>query len=66
MDEANPIIIGLMFVARCVVPVLIMLGISYVLKRLGLIQETPTPPNGKAVQEKDDEATEGDLAHGKV
>jgi len=46
MDEgnANPIIIVLMFLARCLVPLVIMLGVSYLLRRLGLIKEPPPPP----------------------
>lgn len=48
MEEtvANPLVITLMFVARCVVPLFIMLGISYLLKRAGFIKEPPEPPNG--------------------
>jgi hypothetical protein len=42
---ADPIIIVLMFLARLAIPVLIMLGISYLLKRLGLIKEPPPSPN---------------------
>ena len=46
MDEpaANPIIVALLFVLRCVVPLAIMLGISYLLRRLGWITEPPAPP----------------------
>lgn len=42
---ADPIIIVLMFLARLAIPILIMLGISYLLKRLGLIKEPPPSPN---------------------
>jgi hypothetical protein len=34
-----------MFLARLAIPVVIMLGISYLLKRLGLIKEPPPSPN---------------------
>lgn len=43
METANPVIIALMFVLRCLVPLAIMLGISYLLRRFGLLRE-PTPP----------------------
>ncbi len=45
----SPILIeALLFAARCVVPLLLMLGISYLLRRLGLIAEPPpSPPNNK-------------------
>lgn len=44
MDEVNPTIIVLMFLARCLVPLVIMLGISYLLRRYGLIAGPPPPP----------------------
>lgn len=46
MEGVNPIIILLMFVARCLVPLVIMLALSYVLRRLGWIKDPPPPPNG--------------------
>jgi hypothetical protein len=47
MEEAsssNPLLIGLFFVLRCIIPLAIMLGISYLLKRLGVSAEPPKPP----------------------
>lgn len=44
MDEVNPIIIALMFLLRCLVPLAIMLGISYLLRHYGLISPAPAPP----------------------
>jgi hypothetical protein len=47
MDEAstaNPLFVVFFFVVRCLLPLLIMLGITYLLKRLGLIAESPPPP----------------------
>ena len=48
MDKAsaNPFLVCLLFMARCMVPVLIMLGITYLLRRLGFIAEPPEPPPG--------------------
>ncbi len=61
MDEVNPIIIVLMFLLRCLVPLAIMLGISYLLRRYGLIKAPPPPPkelddgnNNQLLQEKED------------
>jgi hypothetical protein len=39
----NPLIIMLLFMLRCALPLLILLGISALLRRLGLIPEPPTP-----------------------
>lgn len=43
--ESPFLIEALLFAARCVAPLLLMLGISYLLRRLGLIAEPPPPPN---------------------
>lgn len=51
MEEAsaNPIVMALLFIGRCLVPVAFLLGISYLLRRFGLIQgpsqEDRTPPD---------------------
>jgi hypothetical protein len=42
--QTNPIIIILMFVVRCAVPMAIMLGITYLLRRFGFIKGPATPP----------------------
>ncbi len=60
-EQVNPLIIILLFVVRCGVPLLIMLGITYLFRRLGLIQEPKEPPEYNKAEE-----TNGDLAHGKV
>ena len=76
MDQANPIIIFLMFLARCLVPLLIMLAIAYILKRLGMIKDLPIQPNGNGNgngngignvnNNHDHDRDEGELVHGKV
>jgi hypothetical protein len=64
--DVNPFIIALFFMARCLVPLLAMLAISYVLKRLGLLPEQTTPPeeapNGTNDQDMNDNG--GGIAHG--
>jgi hypothetical protein len=50
--SANPIFVALLFVLRCVVPLAVLFGISYLLRKMGLIAvELPEPPD-----ERDDEA----------
>lgn len=72
MDKAsaNPLLVGLLFILRCLVPLLIMLGISYLLKRLGLIQTPTEPPAGWEDEnnetENGDQANPGSLSHGKA
>jgi hypothetical protein len=40
-SAANPLVLALLFVARCLVPVGLLLGLSYLLQRLGLVQGPP-------------------------
>ena len=43
-SSANPFIVLLLFVVRCLVPLALMLGLSYLLRRLGWIKEPAPPP----------------------
>lgn len=43
---ANPVFVGLLFILRCLVPLAVLFGISYLLRRLGLVAPTPEPPSG--------------------
>jgi hypothetical protein len=58
---SNPIFVALFFIARCLAPLIIMLGISALLKKLGFISEPPQPPPDYENNEDDN----GGLAHGK-
>lgn len=41
MEEANTsFIVVLLFILRCLIPLIILLGISYLLRRFGLIPES--------------------------
>ena len=71
MDKASasPLYVSLFFVLRCVVPLILLLGFSYLLKRLGLIAEPPPPP--PEYRNSDDfqnhlSNDEGGLVHGKT
>ncbi|NUQ85947.1 MAG: hypothetical protein HUU11_14640 [Anaerolineales bacterium] len=41
---ANPVFVALLFILRCLVPLAILFVISYLLRKLGLVAETPEPP----------------------
>jgi len=41
---ANPLYVALLCVARCLVPLLILFGISYLLRRFGVIAKPAQPP----------------------
>jgi hypothetical protein len=43
---ASPVFVTLLFILRCLVPLAILFGISYLLRKLGLVAETPEPPSG--------------------
>lgn len=62
---ASPLVIILMFIARFAIPLLFMLGLSYLLKRLGLIKEPPPSPNNGNNNGMLQNGNEGDLANGK-
>ena len=66
MDRVNlnPMIIGFFYILRCLVPLVIMLGISYLLRRLGLIKQPPPTPEDWNNDQNSDSAQPGDLAHG--
>jgi hypothetical protein len=69
-SESPVLIEALLFVARCVLPLLIMLGISYLLRRLGLIAEPPSPPpdapEGRNGSNGNNKTAGGGIAHGKA
>ena len=60
--DLNPIYIALLYVLRCLVPLGIMLGFSYLLRRFGLIKAPPPPPKDWNGDENGD--AKGGLAHG--
>lgn len=65
MDNAaaNPIIVFLMCVARCMIPVLILLGVSYLLRRFGFIKTLPPPPDEYNQHDDNDPLEEGGHLH---
>lgn len=42
---ANPVFVALLFILRCLVPLAVLFGISYLLRKLGLVAESPEPPS---------------------
>jgi hypothetical protein len=60
--SANPVWVTLICVARCVIPLLVLIGASYVIKKLGLVAEPPKPPS-QATNETNN-TVEGGLIHG--
>ena len=57
MEEvsSNPVFVALLCIARCAIPLLLMLGITYLLRRLGLIKVAPKPPQEYLESENDQE-----------
>jgi hypothetical protein len=41
---ANPIYVGLLCVARCLVPLVILFVVSYLLRRFGVVAKPTSPP----------------------
>jgi hypothetical protein len=42
--SGNPIFVVLLFVLRCLIPLVILFGLSYLLRKLGLVAEPPPEP----------------------
>jgi hypothetical protein len=68
MDDisTNPIIVALLFIARCLVPLVVLFGISYLLRRLGLVTKSPEPPEEPADDGNHHNSGEGGMAHDKA
>jgi hypothetical protein len=48
-ETANPLFVALLFILRCLVPLVILFGISYLLRRLGLVViDSPEPPEDES------------------
>ena len=60
-ETADPIYIALLFILRCLVPLLVLFGISYLLRRLGLVVvDTPEPQRQEAEDDEDDDSDDSD------
>ncbi len=42
---ANPVYVALLCIARCLVPLVILFGISYLLRRFGVVAKPAPPPD---------------------
>ena len=41
---SNPVYIALLCILRCMIPLLVLFGISYLLRRLGVVAKPAPPP----------------------
>ena len=68
MDRVNlnPLFVIFLYILRCLVPLGLMLGVSYLLRHFGFIKEPPPPPSDWNDQDENNHngATNGGLAHG--
>lgn len=65
-NATNPIVIVFFYLIRCVIPLLIMLGISYILQKIGLISNPPSQPGKTNSAANEIDNNQGDFAHGKA
>ncbi len=54
---ANPIFVALLFILRCLVPLAILFGISYLLRRFGLVVIDSPEPQEKSDDDNNPSAT---------
>jgi hypothetical protein len=60
----SPLLVILLFILRCLVPLLILMGISYLLRKLGLVSDTyKKPPQDHS--NNHNSIGKGGLEHGK-
>ena len=60
----SPLLVILLFILRCLVPLLILLGVSYLLRKLGLVSDTyKKPPQDHGNNQNS--IGKGGLEHGK-
>lgn len=68
--ESTLVVEALLFAVRCLLPLLLMLGVSYLLRRLGLIATPPPPPpdvnDGENGPNGNNKTAGGGVAHGKA
>ena len=50
---ANPIYIALLCIARCLVPMVLLFGVSYLLRHFGVVAK-PAPPPDEFQKNEDD------------
>ncbi len=56
--SANSIFVALLFVLRCFVPVAILFGVSYLLRKMGLVAtDPPEPPDERDESDENDSST---------
>ena len=48
--SANPIFVALFFVLRCAIPLFLMLGVTALLRKLGLVAPPPEEPQEQTTQ----------------
>jgi hypothetical protein len=56
MDDtsASPVFVALLFILRCIIPLAILFGISYLLRKMGLVAvDAPEPPDENGDREGD-------------
>ena len=57
---ANPIFVALLFILRCLVPLAVLFGISYLLRRLGLVVIDRPEPSDDSDDRDDNPSAKND------
>jgi hypothetical protein len=56
---SNSVFVALLFILRCLVPLAILFGISYLLRRFGLVTiEAPEPPEEAEAQDEEPQTSD--------
>jgi hypothetical protein len=62
-STTGPLVVGLLFILRCLIPLGILFGISYILQRLGLVDDRVEEKKTGPAKEGKGEPSVGIISH---
>lgn len=65
-SSTGPLVIGLLFILRCLIPLALLFGISYLLQRLGLVDNYTTEKKTGSDEEVEKQTSVASNSSGKI
>jgi hypothetical protein len=60
-NSTGPLVVGLLFILRCVIPLAILFGISYLLQRLGLVNDYAAEKKNRSPENAGGNTSDGSI-----